>query len=112
MEFAQILSGESAVILSGKISNRDDRVSIFVDDIIPLTTWVAKVAKKLTLDIKDKSILPDVKKILDNLPNGHTRVILNLHNGKVVTLSLPKTIELLPTTAQDLAGFGVKVSID
>jgi DNA polymerase-3 subunit alpha len=112
MGFAQILSGENVVILSGKVSNRDDRVSIFVDSIIPLTEWVAKIAKKMTLDIKDKTVLPDVKKVFDTLPAGQTRVVLNLHNGKVVTLSLPKTVELQKTTAQDLAGFGVKVTID
>ncbi|MDR1338174.1 MAG: DNA polymerase III subunit alpha [Rickettsiales bacterium] len=111
-EFAQILSGDSVVLLSGRVSNRDDRVSVFVDAITPLATWVARVAKKMTLDIKDKLILPDIKKILDALPRGQTRVALNLHNGKIVTLSLPQTVELLPTTAQDLGGFGVKVEIE
>jgi DNA polymerase-3 subunit alpha len=111
-EFAQMLSSESVVLLAGKVSNRDDRVSVFVDSIIPLADWVAKTARKMTLDVRDQSVLPDVKKILDSLPNGNTRVVLNLHNGKVVTLSLPKTIELMPTTAQDLSGFGVRVDID
>lgn len=112
MEFANILSGENAVILSGKVSNRDDRVSIFVDSIIPLTDWVAKIAKKITLDIKNQSVLPDIKKVLDTLPRGNTRVILNLHNGKVVTIELPTSVELMATTVVDLTGFGIKVSIE
>lgn len=45
-DFAQALSNETLVLISGKTSHRDDRVSIFVDSIMPLTTWVAKIAKK------------------------------------------------------------------
>ncbi|MDL2295419.1 DNA polymerase III subunit alpha [Lachnospiraceae bacterium OttesenSCG-928-E19] len=111
-EFAQILSGETAVVLMGKISNRDDRVSIFVDSIIPLTEWVARIARKMTLEIRDHSVLADVKKVLDSLPPGNTRVELNLHNDKIVKISLPNSIELLPSTAADLGAFGVKVDIE
>ena len=64
IEFAQILSTETVVILSGKTSARDDRVSIFVDSIIPLSQWVAKIARKISLDIWDASALGDVKKAL------------------------------------------------
>jgi DNA polymerase-3 subunit alpha len=112
MEFAQILSGETVVIISGKANNRDDRTSVYVDSIIPLADWVARIAKKLTLDIKNQEVLPDVKKVLENLPGGHTRVVLNLQGGKVVTLSLPRAVELLPTTAQDLTALGVGVAIE
>ncbi|HOY47413.1 MAG TPA: DNA polymerase III subunit alpha [Alphaproteobacteria bacterium] len=112
-EFAQILSAENVVLISGKVSNRDDRVSIFVDSIIPLSAWVAKVAKKITLDIKNQSVLADVKKILDSMPRGNTKVILNLYTGdKVATIALPRTVELSSNTATDLAGFGIKVGIE
>lgn len=112
-EFAQILSSANVVLISGKISNRDTQVSIFVDSIIPLNAWVAKVAKKITLEIKKQSVLTDVKKLLDSLPRGQTRVELNLYtDNKVATLALPKTVELLPTTSSDLSGFGIKVEIE
>ncbi|HNY25306.1 MAG TPA: DNA polymerase III subunit alpha [Alphaproteobacteria bacterium] len=112
-EFAQILSKESVVLISGKTSNRDTQVSVFVDNIIPLTAWVAKIAKKMTLEIKDQSTLTDVKKILDSLPRGNTKVELNIYTGdKVATLSLPKMVELSTTTATDLSGFGIKVEIE
>lgn len=113
IEFAQILSGETLVLISGKTSARDDRVSIFVDSIIPLTQWVAKIARKITLDVWDKNALADVKKALVSLSAGQTRVVLNLHGAdKVATMALPGGVELGPTTAVDLAGLGIKVGIE
>ena len=113
IEFAQILSTETVVVLNGKTSNRDDRVSIFVDSIIPLSQWVAKIARKITLDIWDKAALADVKKALVSLGVGQTRVVLNLHGAdKVATMALPGGVELGPTTAVDLAGLGIKVGIE
>ncbi len=113
IDFAQILSTETVVVLNGKTSNRDDRVSIFVDSIIPLAQWVAKIARKITLDIWDKEALADVKKAIMALPAGHTRVVLNLHGAdKVATMALPGGIELGATTATDLAGLGIKVEVE
>lgn len=111
--FAQILSTENVVLISGKTSNRDDRVSIFVDSIMPLTQWVAKIARKITLEIYDKSVLPDVKKALTVLPRGVTQVVLNLHAGdKVAAMVLPGGVELGATTAGDLVGLGIRVEIE
>ncbi|MCQ2598995.1 MAG: DNA polymerase III subunit alpha [Alphaproteobacteria bacterium] len=111
--FSQILSTETVVVISGKISNRDDRVSIFVDSITPLAQWVAKIAKRITLDIHNQSVLPDVKKALITLPNGPTRVILNLHTGNhVATITLPNGVELGANTAADFTGLGIKVNIE
>ena len=113
IEFAQILSGENVVILSGKTSNRDDRVSIFVDSITPLAHWVAKIAKKMTLDIRDGAVLQDVKKAIVALPRGYTQVVLNLHGAdKVATLALPGGVELGNTTVADLSALGVRVEIE
>ncbi|MBQ1997191.1 MAG: hypothetical protein II238_01960, partial [Alphaproteobacteria bacterium] len=113
IEFAQILSGETVVLLSGKTSNRDDRVSIFVDSITPLTQWVAKIAKKITIDIRDKAVLQDVKKAIIALPRGYTRVVLNLHGAdKMATLALPGGIELGNTTIADLAALGLKIEVE
>ena len=113
IEFAQILSSENVVLLSGKVSNRDDRVSIFVDSIVPLAHWVAKIAKKITLDIRDGAVLQDVKKAIVALPRGYTQVILNLHGtDKVATLALPGGVELGDTTVSDFTALGVRVGIE
>ncbi len=112
-EFAQILSNESVVLISGKTSNRDDRVSVFVDSIIPLTRWVAQIAGKITLEIYNQSVLPDVQKVFVALPRGNTRVALNLHAGnRVATLELPNGVTLGETTAADLVGMGIRVDIE
>ncbi|MBR6597949.1 MAG: DNA polymerase III subunit alpha, partial [Alphaproteobacteria bacterium] len=113
IEFAQILAGETVVLISGKTSNRDDRVSVFVDSIVPLTQWVAKIAKKITLDIRDQAVLQDVKKALIALPRGYTRVELVLHGAeKTATVALPGGVELGGTTVADLTALGVRVEIE
>ncbi len=113
IEFAQILSTENVVLISGKTSNRDDRISIFVDSITPLTQWVAKIAKKVTLDIRDGSVLQDVKKALIALPRGYTRVELVLHGAeKTATVALPGGVELGATTVSDLTALGLRVEIE
>ena len=113
IEFAQVLANETVVLISGKVSNRDDRVSIFVDSITPLAQWVAKIARKITLDVWDKNALADVKKALSALGPGYTRVELNLHGaGKVATMVLPGGVELGATTTTDLAGLGIKVEVE
>ena len=111
--FAQILSTENVVLISGKTSARDDRVSIFVDSITPLAQWVAKIARKLTLEIYNKDVLPAVKKALISLPHGATRVVLNLHGAdQTASVALPTGVELGATTAKDLIGLGIKVEIE
>ncbi len=113
IEFSQLLSSETVVLISGKASNRDDRVSVFVDSIIPLTQWVAKIAKKVTLDIRDGTVLQDVKKAIVALPRGYTRVVLNLHGAdKVATLALPGGVELGNTTIADLTALGLRVGVE
>ena len=112
-EFAQILTNETIVLISGKTSCRDDRVSVFVDSIIPLTQWVANIAKKITLDIFDGKVLPDVKKAILALRPGRTQVVLNLHAGdKVAAMALPGGVELGATTATDFVNLGIKVEIE
>ena len=111
--FVSLSQNENAVVISGKTSNRDDRVSIFVDSITPLTEWVAKIAKKLTLDIRDGGVLQDVKKALISLPRGYTRVELVLHGAdKTATVALPGGVELGPTTVADLTALGLKVEVE
>jgi DNA polymerase-3 subunit alpha len=113
IEFAQILANENAVIISGKTSNRDDRVSIFVDSITPLSEWVAKIAKKITMNIRDRMVLQDLKKAIVALPRGYTRVELVLHGAdKVATVALPGGVELGATTISDLTALGLKVEIE
>ena len=113
IELSQALASESEVLISGKTSSRDERVSIFVDSIIPLNKWIARIASKLVIDIYDKSVLTDVKKALAALPAGNTQIILNLHSAnKNAALILKNTVELGPTTAKDLIALGTKVTIE
>ena len=112
-DLAQQLANETEVVIYGKTSVRDDRVSIFVDSIVPLAKWVARIAKTITIDVRNQSVLPDVKKALVTLPAGHTQVVLNLYSdGKSASLVLKNTIELGATTAKDLTALGTKVTIE
>lgn len=112
-EFAQILSSESVVLISGKTSQRDDSVSIFVDAIAPLGAWVARNAKKMTLNISNQSVLPDVKKAIAGLASGNTRIVINIESdGKIASLAFPKSFELTATTASDLGALGIMVEIE
>lgn len=113
IELSQKLNSETEVLISGKTSVRDDRVSIFVDSIIPLNYWVAKIAKTMTIDIYDKNVLTDVKKALSVLPGGYTKIVLNLHSAdKTASLALKNTVELSANTAKDLIALGTKVVIE
>ena len=113
IEFSQILANDTVVLISGKTSNRDDRVSIFVDSITPLNQWVAKIAKKVTLDIRDGAVLQDVKKAIVALPRGYTRVEMVLHGAeKTATVALPGGVELGATTVADLTALGIKVEVE
>ena len=113
IELSGVLNTETEVVISGKSSVRDDRVSVFVDSIMPLAQWVAKIAKCMTIDIRDKSVLPNVKKALAVLPSGNTKIVLNLYSeDKKATLALKNMVELGATTAKDLVALGIKVDIE
>ena len=113
IELSQILGTETEVVISGKTSARDDRVSVFIDSITPLNKWIAKVAHKIVIDIYDKTVLADVKKALSALSGGGTQVVLNLHSAdKSASLVLKNTVELGATTAKDLIALGTKVAIE
>lgn len=108
-----VLATETEVVISGRLSNRDDRVSVFVDSIIPLAQWVAGIAKKITLDIRVQSVLADVKKALSTLGAGKTKVALNLYSGgKKTTVELRGGLELGKNTIKDFTGLGIKVEIE
>ena len=80
---------------------------------MPLTQWVAKIAKKITLDIYDAGVLPDVKKAINALRRGPTRVVLNLHaTDKIAAVALPGGVELGATTATDFINLGLRVEIE
>ena len=113
IDFSQILSSETVVLISGKTSNRDDRVSVFVDSIVPLTQWVARVARKITMDIRDRAVLQDVKKAIVALPRGYTQVVLNLYGAdKMATMALPGGVELGNTTIADLNALGLRIEVE
>ena len=113
IELSSVLNSETEVVISGKTSVRDDRVSVFVDSIIPLNQWVARIAKVLTIEINDKAVLENVKKAVAALRPGNTRIVLNLHSeNKSASLVLKNTYELGATTAKDLTALGIKVNIE
>lgn len=113
IELSQVLTNETEVVISGKTSVRDERVSVFIDSITPLNKWIAKIARRIIIDIRDKSVLVDVKKALSALPVGGTHIVLNLHSGdKAVSLGLKNTVELGATTVKDLVALGTKVDIE
>ena len=108
-----VLVTETEVVISGRLSNRDDRVSLFVDSIIPLNQWVAEIADKIILDIRKQSVLTDVKKALSTLPAGKTKVALNLYSGgKKTTVELKGGVALGKNTIKDFVGLGIKVEIE
>lgn len=113
IELSAVLNTETEVVIAGKTSVRDDRVSVFVDSITPLAKWVAKIAKCITIDVRDKSVLQNVKKALAVLPSGNTKIVLNLYSGdQKTTLALKNMVELGATTAKDLTALGIKVDIE
>ena len=74
---------------------------------------MAKIAKKVTLDIRDQMVLHDVKKALIALPRGYTRVELVLHGAeKTATVALPGGVELGNTTIADLTALGLKIKVE
>ena len=65
------------------------------------------------MDIREKSVLADVKKALATLPAGGTRVALNLYSGdKKTTMELRGGVELGKNTIGDFMGLGIKVTIE
>jgi hypothetical protein len=74
---------------------------------------VAQIAKKITLDIRNKNVLVDIKKALATLSPGRTKVVLNLYSGdKKTTLAINGGVELGKNTVADFAGLGIKVDIE
>ncbi|MCL2748451.1 MAG: DNA polymerase III subunit alpha [Alphaproteobacteria bacterium] len=110
---AATLQNESMILIRGRTAVRDDSVSLFVDSVIPLNQWIADVARKITLDMFNQERLADIKKIMDSLPNGSTKILLNVHSGeKITTLALPRAVRLSPTTTNDFNALGVKITIE
>jgi DNA polymerase-3 subunit alpha len=112
-QIAMVLGTEKLVLISGRVSVRDDSRSLFVDGIQPLSQWIAAVTRKLTLDVDNPRVLPDVKKVLDGFPAGGTKVFIKLtHDGKTATLALPRPVRLSPTIAENLSAIGIKAVMD
>jgi len=65
------------------------------------------------LDVANQERLADIKQIIDGLPNGNTKIFLNMRTGeKITTLALPRSVRLSPTTTNDFNALGVKVGIE
>jgi DNA polymerase-3 subunit alpha len=110
---ANVLQNESLVLLSGRAAVRDESVSFFVDSVQPLSQWIAGAAIKLTLDVSKQETLSDVKKILDGLKPGQTKVNINIHGAdKTAVIALPRGVALSPTITTDLGSIGVRAIIE
>jgi DNA polymerase III alpha subunit len=109
-----VLKDHGAVVVSGRTAVREDSsVSLFVDAIIPVEEWAAMTAKKITLSVRDKARLADLKKIFDALPNGLGKITMKIIDGdKEAVLALPRGVRLLPDTMAQLSELGIKVEIE
>ena len=80
---------------------------------VPDTFAQTMSAQKMTLSVADKARLSDLKQIIDNLPNGITKINMKIIDGdKEALLSLPRGIRLGPDTLPQLSGLGIKVDIE
>ncbi len=112
-EFANILGSEKIVLVTGRISNRDDNVSIFADAITELSLWVRRVSQKMTLSVSDKNALPKIKEILDKQIKGKTKVTLKIFGEKNnVLMPTNYKIEVSDTAIQQFSDIGIKVEIE
>jgi DNA polymerase-3 subunit alpha len=109
-----VLRDHETVVIAGRTAVRDDNsVSLFIDTIVPIEEWAAMSAKKITLSVRDKSLLVDMKKIIDALPNGLAKITMNISDGeKRAALALPRGVRLLPDAMTRLSELGVKVEIE
>ncbi|MDR2268567.1 MAG: DNA polymerase III subunit alpha [Rickettsiales bacterium] len=108
------LSEHGAVVLAGRTAVREDNsVSLFVDAVFPISEWAAGVARKLALTVVDRTKLSDLKKIIDALPNGQSRITMKIiDGGKEAVLALPRTVRMTADTMVRLSGLGIKVEIE
>ncbi len=113
-EFNEFLkASDKLVIITGRISNRDDSVSIFADAITDLTAWARRVADKMTLVVKDKAALPKIKDILDKQIRGKTKVVLKIFGDKNnVLMPTGHKIEISENTTMAFSDIGVKAEIE
>ncbi|MGI5846110.1 MAG: DNA polymerase III subunit alpha [Alphaproteobacteria bacterium] len=108
-----VLQKENMVLLQGRASVRDNSVSMFVDNVIPLSQWIADIAKKITLEVNNSEYLTDIKNLINNLPKGETKVYLKITtNGKTINLALPQSVYIGNTISDDMNALGVKVLIE
>ncbi len=105
-------TSESAIVLTAKVSQRDDSTSLMVNAIQPLSEWVASSAHKIVLDVHNQNALADLKMVLDNLPSGLTKIHMNLYsNGKVTSIILPRSVQLDGASILKLNELVTRVSI-
>ncbi|MCL2758273.1 MAG: DNA polymerase III subunit alpha [Alphaproteobacteria bacterium] len=110
---ANVVQSESLVLLIGRTAVRDDSVSLFVDSVQPLSGWMAGEATRLTISVAKQESLPDVKKIIDGLKPGRTKVAVCFGDtGKPTCLALPASVTLTPNIMTDLSAIDVRATIE
>lgn len=108
------LRESATVVIAGRTGVREDNsVSLFVDTIIPIEEWAATVLKKMIITITDKSKMPDLKRLIDALPNGLAKITMKISDGeREAVLALPRGIRMLPDTMMNLSTLGIKTEIE
>jgi len=110
----ETLRENDAVILTGRTALREDNsVSLFVDAIMPIEEWAAGAAQKIMLTVPDKSVLPQLKTIIDAMAGGLAKITMVVKDGdKEAVLALPKSVRLPGGMAGKLSGLGIKMEIE
>ena len=112
-DFYKLLSDSNIFYIEGKLSKKDDRVSIFLDYLLSFDKWLASNLKRININIRDENLLKKITDILNSLEKGNTRVFFNLTvNDKNTKLSLPNSFKFTSITLKDLKDIGVKVNIE
>jgi len=112
-DFYKLLSEGNLFYIEGKLSKKDDRISVFLDRILSFDKWLVSNLKKITIEIRDESLLKKTTDILSSLEKGNTKIFLSLFaNGKKTKLSLPNYLKLTSITLKELEEANLKVSIE
>ena len=84
-----------------------------MDRILSFDKWLVSNLKKITIEIRDESLLKKTTDILSSLEKGNTKIFLSLFtNGKKTKLSLPNYLKLTSITLKELEEANLKVSIE
>ncbi|MDR0319820.1 MAG: DNA polymerase III subunit alpha [Rickettsiales bacterium] len=106
------ISDGSLVMINARTSVRDERVSIIIDNAIPLAEWVAGEVSGASIEIHDENSARDLHTMLDALRPGISKIKISVHSGgKITTITLPKTYRLTPAALESMARLSPKMEL-